>query len=176
MSRSKSQVYRPSERASNLLKTQWEEKGEDGSVPALTLGAADFEPAVMSGHDFLTHPEAKAISRGSFGCEERVEDILSHRGVNAGAVVSDAEDEALTARGPISSLTTSDEKSAAKRHGLKRVADEVVEHLANISLKADGRFATPKLLLHLNARIAEPAFVNTHHRRKQIGTCGRLWL
>jgi len=99
----------------------------------------------MAFNQAFANPEAKAGSAELLGGEERVEDSVAGLFAHAYAGIGNGEDNSFCACSRMSGGTGSQQESAAcGAHRVQCIADEICEHLTDLSIEAgDGESGSP---------------------------------
>ena len=131
----------------------------------------------MSLHDLVADPEPQPGAARALGGEKGVEYPGPVVGPDAGAVVGHSQHHSALSRGPVGRFSAAQQQApATRRHGINRVADQVVEHLPDFSIEAGQRMPRQQPLLHLNMAIRDAPVVNEQCAFEKLiaadGACG----
>ena len=140
-----------------------QEEVEDGAVVGGRLAAADAEGTAVALDDFLADPEAEAGAGDSLGGVEGAEEAAAGDGIHAGAGVREGEDDAGLASSPVGAGAEAKEQTAAVRHGVEGIADEVAEDLADFAFKAAERVTETPARLDGDGGVDDAAVVDREY-------------
>src|ERR1700760_3566536 len=114
---------------------------EDGPVVDGVFAAAVGELALVTSDDTSGNPQAKSRAVEVFGCVKGLEETRFHGRRHAVASIGDGDANAMPGfwivGGVISGVVSAyDEVATARAHGVYRIGDEIIEHLANVVFEA----------------------------------------
>ena len=140
---------------------EWQPQAENATVTPLLRGALDPDVTTMLVHDSSGNPESKACPVDPLGAKESFKNPPQHLGRNSGTCVSDRDRNALLAGVPPRHVPRPETKMPTTEHGSEGVADEIIQHLADVTLITGDLNIFSILSGDGDACIVEPGTVQT---------------
>ena len=158
-----------------------QEQGEDGAGVSFAMAAANAERTIVPRYDLLADPQSETCAIDSFSCEEGIEDVFEGGRAHSNACIGDGKGDAISVCGPMSCFTASKQESTAGGHCIDSVGDEIVEHLANVSLETRDGLHCMLALFDGDLGVPEFALVDAEDREEEVGAAdclgvGRLFV
>jgi len=140
------------------------------------LAAADAEEATMAVDDFFADPETQAGAGDALGGEEGLEDAVEGFRGNACTGVGNREHKTALAGGPMRGFAAAEKEAPGVRcHGIKGVAEEIADDLADFSFKTANESCGAIAAVNVNAGVDGASLVNGEDAIEQGRRCDGLW-
>lgn len=131
------------------------------SAPASSLAASDPDRTVVFFDDVLGDPKTQARSTHILCREEGFKDSIPDITRNTGAGIGKSKSQSSLASSPVHRSATANQQAPPVGHGIKCVADKIVEHLSNLAFEADERFLDSLSSFHLDSGIQDTTLIES---------------
>ncbi len=111
-------------------------------------------------HDLEAYPKPQSRAADALCREERLEDPRACGRIHARTRIRDGQNQSAPACAPVRACAAAHQQAAAVRHGVDRIADKIVQHLAYLALKAQNDIVRTLPRLDHDAGVLQPSFID----------------